>query len=273
MEDFPRSVRGALSALTHKKTHAFKMDRVVVQIVTCSTKPVEPVVPQYAAKVVETLWPFRNCRNHSFTAHIYLCDVPKYLPVEGVLTPDHVNTGFSYPCRSLVVYRKQEWFKVFIHECFHYLALDKGIDEKNRLNMFTLSFDVSLRETFCEMWARILQAFFLGGIRKERTHAVRNMVRVLRHGGLVYSDLWGAKGEKYREQTNVFSYVILTAILFHDYDAFVHAFPNFHGNTMVMLSLIRENYRSPSFLRRVRVEEAKTSDTGPFRMSAVEIKV
>jgi hypothetical protein len=273
MEDFPRSVRGALSNLTHTKTHAFKLDRIIVQIVTCSLSPVDPIVSQHAAKIVETLWPFRNCRNHSFTAHIYLCDVPKYLPASGVLTPDHVNTGFSYPCRSLVVYRKQEWFKVFIHECFHYLALDEGIAEKIRLDMFTLSFDVSLRETFCEMWARILQASLLGGIRKERTYAVRNMVRVLRHCGMVYSDLWGAKGETYQEQTNVFAYVMLTAVLFHNVEAFTSACPKFHGSTNVMLSLIRQSYRAPSFLRRVRLEEARPSDKGPFRMSVLEIKV
>ena len=273
MDDFPRSVRGALSALTHKKTHAFKLDQIVVQIVTCSSSPVSPVVARYAAKVVETLWPFRNCRKHSFTAQIYLCDVPKYLPAQGVLTPDHVNTGFSYPCESLVVYRKQEWFKVYIHECFHYLALDEGIAEKIRLDMFSLSFDISLRETYSEMWARLLQASFLGGIQKERAFAVRNMVRVLRHCGLVYSDLWGVKGEEYEEKTNVFAYVVLTAVLLHDYAAFVEAFPHFRGNTKTMLTLIRRSYRSPSFLRRVRLEEARPSDTGPFRMSVLEIKV
>jgi hypothetical protein len=61
--------------------------------------------------------------------------------------------------------------------------------------------------------------------------------------------------------------------LLHDYATFVEAFPHFKGNTKTMLALIRRSYRAPSFLRRVRLEEAQRSDTGPFRMSILEIKV
>ena len=39
----------------------------------------------------------------------------------------HVNTGFTTTCpvdSEIVIFREEEWFKVFIHETFHNFALD-----------------------------------------------------------------------------------------------------------------------------------------------------
>jgi hypothetical protein len=94
---------------------------------------------------------------------------------------------------------------------------------------------------------------------------------MLRHNGMIYSDLWGAKGRGYTEETNVFAYVILSAILMHDHESFVQAFPKFVGDKKTLVDLIRNNYRNPSFLRRVAKAEKEKSESGPFRMSAVEL--
>ena len=224
--------------------------------------------------VARYLWPYRKCVEGTFNAEIFWCDAPKKLPRPTTpLDQNHVNTGYSYPCESLVVYRKQEWFKVFIHESFHYLGLDKGVAEMVDLDMFTIPLQVSLREAFCETWARIVQCDFLGGLDQEREHSVRNMVRVLRHMGLKYSDLWGAKGNSYAEKTNVFAYVVLTAILLHSPPLFVRSCPRFDANVATLLRLIDTNFRAPSFLKRVRKAEREPSDQGPFRMSVIEFNL
>jgi len=258
--------------LTHKNVYTIRLGKAKVDFIFLSGAPVHGMVAEAAAQVVRFLWPFRKCRQHSFSAEFFFCDSPKQLPKpKEVLNENHVNTGYSVPCESLVVFRKQEWFKVFIHECFHYLGLDKRVAEDVRLDMFTIPITVSVREAYSETWARILQSHFIGGIEKERTHSLHNMVRVLRHMGLKYSDLWGDKAKSYAEETNVFAYIVLTAILLHDYETFIHSFERFEGNLGVLLQMIRAQYRAPSFLKRVAKAELEKSETGPFRMSANEI--
>ena len=269
---FPPSILPKIEMLQHKEKFAADLDDGEVSFTFSSTKPVARQVPEAAAEIVRYLWPYRKCVDHSFVAEFFWCNAPKQLPPPGqVLEEDHVNTGYSEPCKSLVVYRQQEWFKVFIHECFHYLGLDRGVAEKMHLDMFTVPIQVSVREAYCETWARLIQCDFLGGLATERKYAVTNMVRVLRHMGLTYADLWGERGRYYAEKTNIFAYVVLTAILLHDPPRFIHAFPRFECNVPKLLYLVRSNYQTPNFLQRVRRAENEPSESGPFHMSGLEV--
>lgn len=268
---FPPSILPKIETLRNKETFAMDLGNVDVHFTFSSAKPLDRRIPEAAAEIVRYLWPYRKCVDHSFVAEFFWCNAPKRLPQPGaILEEDHVNTGYSFPCKSLVVFRQQEWFKVFIHECFHYLGLDKGVAGKVRLDMFTIPIQVSVREAYCETWARIIQSDYLGGLSTERNYAVSNMVRVLRHMGLTYTDLWGEEARNYAEKTNVFAYVVLTAILLHDPPRFIDAFPRFECNVPKLLQLVRANYRAPSFLRRVRKAENEPSESGPFHMSGIE---
>ena len=275
MYEFPASIVPLVNRLVHKEEYRKKINKNAEAVFRfLSQGPVDPLISETAFDVVKYLWPFRTCVDSQFVADIFLCDAPKKLPPKRqILDENHVNTGYSYPCKSLVVYRKQEFLKVFIHESFHYLGLDKCVAEKKLLDMFTIPIDVSVREAYCEFWARTIQCDLLGGLQKERAHSVRNMVRVLRHMGLKYSDLWGAKGRTYAENTNVFAYVVLTAILMHTHKAFADACPRFVCDVETLLRFVRANYRAPTFLRRVERAESEPSETGAFRMSVVELKL
>ena len=86
----------------------------------------------------------------------------------GVLKPIHINGGVSDVCRPsgrVIVYRKEEWFKVFIHETMHNYGLDfaeMDISAANGLlhRVFTIQKDVKLYESYCEIWARIMNVVF-----------------------------------------------------------------------------------------------------------------
>jgi len=86
----------------------------------------------------------------------------------GVLKPIHINGGLSNLCEpsgQIIVYRKEEWFKVFVHETMHNYGLDFGkmdISAANGLlhKMFTIQKDVKLYESYCEVWARIMNIVF-----------------------------------------------------------------------------------------------------------------
>ena len=106
-----------------------------------------------------------NIDKQEFTFDIYLTDLKKSLPNEtmGEIGPDHINSGFtmiSDVMSNVVIFRSEEWKKVFIHECFHLFCLDVHGYEKEIKNMmgkmFNIESDFSLFETFVELWARVL---------------------------------------------------------------------------------------------------------------------
>ena len=65
----------------------------------------------------------------TFTIFLYLTSLEKKLPTSNIdiLDQINVNTAFTSTCPSdseIVIFRKEEWFKVFIHETFHSFGLD-----------------------------------------------------------------------------------------------------------------------------------------------------
>jgi len=68
------------------------------------------------------------CSN-SLIIYLYFTSLNKNLPTSHIEILDqvHVNTAFTYSCpkdSEIVIFRKEEWFKVFIHETFHSFGLD-----------------------------------------------------------------------------------------------------------------------------------------------------
>jgi hypothetical protein len=92
------------------------------------------------------------------------------------ITPRHANTAFTYSCiptAKIVLFRMEEWFKVFIHESFHCFGLDfseMNIDESNK-HMSKLfpkcqsNMDFRIYETYCETWAETINVIFLAYFR------------------------------------------------------------------------------------------------------------
>jgi hypothetical protein len=106
---------------------------------------------------------------------IYMTKFKKRFPLEKgeALDTEHANTGMSYHCAStndIVVYRKEEWFKVLIHESFHAFGLSfiesdmpDGVDaamQRLLQRTYAISHPVRVYETYCEIWARILNVMF-----------------------------------------------------------------------------------------------------------------
>lgn len=174
-------------------------------------------------------------------ADILFTSARKFYPPNRIFGPPHVNTGYSSD--KIVVYRKEEWFKVFIHECFHFYHLEKGLFDtslrKPILKLFPVHSNVNLYESYCEMWARTLNCQIISEVTcvpfstlmyHEKKYAVRHMVNVLHHMGLTYRDI--RNGCVYQEQTNLLAYVVLTAILlFKDFIP-THHFRNYQLNSV-----------------------------------------
>jgi hypothetical protein len=192
---------------------------------------------------------------------MYLTSLKKNLPTTNItiLDENHVNTAFTYTCpvdSEIVIFRKEEWFKVLMHETFHNFALDfsdMNTSEctKHVLSIFKVKSDVNLYEAYTEFWAEIMNAVFCSYIllknigdedereeeflsnceffiNFERTYKIFQLVKTLDYMGLKYKDLYSTTSESeykremlYKEKSSVLSYYIITAVLLNDYQGFM----------------------------------------------------
>jgi len=193
----------------------------------------------------------------NFTTYFYFTKLEKKMPVSNIDIIDqiHVNTGFTTTCpvdSEIVIFREEEWFKVFIHETFHNFSLDFS-DMNNTtchrtiLNIFNVNSQVNLYEAYTEFWAEIMNVSicsFLSLKKKddeeefltnceflvnfERTHSFFQMVKALDFMGLKYHDLYHKTRESevmrstlYKENTNVLAYYVIKTIMLNNYQSFL----------------------------------------------------
>jgi hypothetical protein len=188
---------------------------------------------------------------------IYHTSLLKELPTSNIeiLDQNNVNTGFCMTCPSdseIVVFRKEEWFKVFIHETFHNFGLDFSnmnltIFNEKILQLFPVNSKVNMYEAYTEFWARIMNTLFCSFIimknkndidefyknveffiNFERIFSFFQMVKILDFMELSYENLYkktllseNLRNTLYKENTNILSYYILTSILLNNYQDFL----------------------------------------------------
>jgi hypothetical protein len=199
---------------------------------------------------------------------LYLTNSKKMLPsVSGdAIDRIHVNTAFTTSCEpktEIILFRKEEWFKVLMHETFHCLGLD--FSEHSSINSevhseilkhIPIKSEVKLYETYCEMWAEIINTIIITTIENhgktisfpslvedmlhnELFYSLFQVAKILNHFNLDYEDLYkdanssgfdvfsfggGAANKKrnrYKEQTEIFSYFLLKTILLFNCDTFI----------------------------------------------------
>jgi hypothetical protein len=198
----------------------------------------------------------KKCSN-SLAVYLYFTSLEKSLPSSNieVLNELNVNTAFTTTCpvnSEIVVFRKEEWFKVFIHETFHNFGLDfSDMNNSNAhkciLDIFKVESNVNLYESYTEFWAEIMNALFCSFyilknkrdinqflsnseffINFERTYSYFQLVKALDFMGLTYKDLFSnverskvLRENMYKEKTNVLSYYVIKAVLMNNYQGFL----------------------------------------------------
>jgi len=163
----------------------------------------------------------------------------------------HVNTAFTRTCEKrseIVIYRKEEWFKVFLHETFHNFGLDFsnmhcGIVHKKILSIFQVNSDVNLYEAYSEVWAEIINVIFCSFFHMKNKENINELfmnfnyyinleinysffqaVKTLDYMGIKYTDLIDNNIDiknQYKENTNVLSYYIIKLVLIYHYQDFL----------------------------------------------------
>ena len=210
----------------------------------------------------------KKCSNE-LTIFLFFSKLEKSLPEYGEQMERHnLNNAYTYPCTDnseLIIYRKEEWFKVFCHESMHNLGLDFSVTDdtisKNLiLQIFPIKSNVRLYEAYTETWAKIMNCVFSSTysyvdnfddfiirfdylISKERVFAILQTVKILNYMGLKYQDMYdnnSANRDKlYYEKTYLISYFIINSILLNNYQEFIHWCLN---NNVNVLQFDNENY-------------------------------
>ena len=246
-------------------TYKFNMfDRIITIIFVIEEKNMNALIETYNKYIDYMLVWLYIANIHSskkcvkqLKIFIYHTSLLKQLPKTNmqILNQNNANTGFCMSCpvnSEIVVFRKEEWFKVFIHETFHNFGLDfssmnVSLYNKKILQIFPVNSEVNLFESYTEFWGRIINASFCSFINMknkndidefysnteffinlEKNFAFFQMIKILDFMGLSYIDLYrktlvseNTRNTQYKENTNILSYYVLTTILLNNYQDFL----------------------------------------------------
>jgi hypothetical protein len=241
-----------------------------------------------------------GCSKH-LSVYMYFTEFKKELPeTNKVIDEMNVNTAYTYSCKmkesgenEIYLFRKEEWFKVFIHESFHSFSLDfsgfsRGDDSVDRsiLKIFPLNVDLRFYETYCEMWAEILNIVYIVYVREkhrenhilirriieylqfEQIFSLFQVCKILKSLHISYRELYESSDKakykrmvNYKENTSVLSYYILKSIFMMYFGEFIEwcainnkgslHFRKTQTNLDHYCEFIRERYNSPHFLEAI----------------------
>jgi len=193
--------------------------------------------------------------NKVLNIYVYFSDFKKYLPEKTyeIIGPSNVNTGLTIGCNptikntdgEIIIFRKEEWFKVLIHECFHSMDMDFSSMDLSDINkkmykIFPIDSDFNIFEAYTDVWSRILNSCFVSYnmidhsrnkemfikystflIELESKFSQMQCVKILNFMTLKYENIIDNNASStylrnflYKEKTNVFAYYILSSILF-----------------------------------------------------------
>jgi hypothetical protein len=200
-----------------------------------------------------------------------------------ILDQEHINTAYTQLCNEIIIFRKEEWFKVFIHETIHNFNLDFSNINNSSCNqkikqMFHVKSKINLYESYAEFWARIMNICFISYsisnnysnfakvfqkiMNIEVSYSTFQMVKILNYMNLTYSDIIDNDfQENYSENTNVLAYFIITNILMFNYTDFLgwcnnnnnnlFDFKKTNKNLLQFCKFIELKYDDPTLLRHI----------------------
>jgi hypothetical protein len=158
----------------------------------------------------------------------------------------NVNTGLTTFCKNeteINIFRAEECFKVFIHECIHNLCLDfgsNGFPLEQLKQTFMVNSEYLLFETYTETWAEIIQILFFNihnghnghnieiKINDEFTFSAIQCDKIMKictqNPNASYLDVFNQNKmvlNQYNENSNCFAYYVLKTITLYNINEFL----------------------------------------------------
>ena len=181
----------------------------------------------------------------------YLTELKKQFPRnrKTILGPYHVNSGLTIhgnPKNTIIIFRKEELYKVLIHELMH----DFGCDMKlfnpmynkiitNKYNIENSNF-INVNESYVELITELIYLTYIakkgnkkiGSVKKmyndELKYSITKCKQILNHNGVQKLD-----GHiSFRQNSNVLSYYIFKTALLYNIDESINFLENIHNYTI-----------------------------------------
>jgi hypothetical protein len=188
-----------------------------------------------------------------------------------ILGANNVNSGFNYTCLNsglIFIYRKEDFFKVFVHESVHAYGIDRALhfdfNKNQNYNKFLSIFafankdttDIGINEAVTEFWTSILylcinsyqyskslQNFIYNYERLYKTeliHALYQISKILHYNDLTYNTFINNSNSKYRENSHIFSYFIVKTLMIINHEHMLNS-QLFDLNSISKLDNIENN--------------------------------
>ena len=240
-----------------------------------------------------------NACSNRLTIYLYMTDFKKVLPKSSVDTIgiNNINSGYSDICKrdsEIVIYRKEEWLKVLMHETFHNLGLEFGQMNIDTLKvkikkLFPIESEFALYESWAESWALIMNTalcaykmlddskkkvdfvlYYEFLILNEKKFTCLQVVKILNHMNLTYDmlinpDMKEQVNQLYRENTNVFAYFIVKLLLVFNDNKFIKwckknnphvvKFLNTEKNLTSLFNFIKTMYKNKQLTSSIKEAE------------------
>ena len=185
----------------------------------------------------------------SVHVHLFMTGYKKLLPKgKHILNEDNVNSGLTEAYSdngTLVIFRKEDWYKTLIHELLHLFGADQYtlLDKWNKprlLKLFQIQSSMAYGESYIEFWTNTLQCAILSFYRSNRCIDMFHLYfktymklelqfslyqanKILNYMSLNYNGLirnTNNLNDNFKEGTNVFCYYILKTVLLYYSDSF-----------------------------------------------------
>lgn len=146
------------------------------------------------------------------------------------LTSYHINSGFTQfniqsinelftPNSVSVIYRYQDWVKVFIHECFHLFKFDHSLYQIKKQPLY---------ETYCEFWA--LWIFSIYKSHKEQITFNQCLTNTI----IKYSKLWSILKTYPTKHPNVIYYYKYPINILYHLNKYMNFISKYHSKHNIL---------------------------------------
>ena len=153
----------------------------------------------------------------------FLSDRKKKFPKDNFYTPYHVNTAYSIAKTEIVMFRKEEYEKVLIHELIHFYKLDIYDRQSQLRSKFPkFNFRFNPNEAYTDFFAILLHILYVNHITNI---SLKKLIKIelgfINHQAKKILNKANAKNinvllKKFNQSTSVFSYFILKSAMFNN---------------------------------------------------------
>ncbi len=177
--------------------------------------------------------------------HLFFGDLKKQIDDYTWITNDigrsDVNTAFTYFTNptQVVLYRKEEMYKVFIHELIHAFDIDfreQGLDffqKKFGINPYYIKGNLfeSYTETLATAYYTLIcmkpnsnkglnRRLYKNRMNRQLDTVCRSLIRILKFKGFKSWEQFIKRAGVYQEDTNILSYYLIKTILLYSFGSF-----------------------------------------------------